>query len=167
MVGSCATRSREPGQGRKAAAVSGVPGAPRECPAGAGSRNSNGGLRVQDGARGPLSFEWVASVAVVEPLPTFDLARSCRVAFSWARVARSNVSYGRAPSSPPTIFPRDLVRASETVAALECLVRKGSILATDNLPARSRSGVGKPRSLECLVFASNSAGLWGRVTRMG
>jgi hypothetical protein len=52
MVGSCATRSREPGQARKGAAVSGVPGAPQGCPAGAGCRKSVGGLRVQDGVHG-------------------------------------------------------------------------------------------------------------------
>jgi hypothetical protein len=63
MVGSRATRSREPGQGRKAAAVSGVPGAPRECPAGASYRESAGRSWVQDGARGPLSIWWGESGA--------------------------------------------------------------------------------------------------------
>jgi hypothetical protein len=61
MVGSRATRSREPGQGRKAAAVSGVPSAPRECPAGAGSRESAGRSWVQDEARGPLDLRLTAS----------------------------------------------------------------------------------------------------------
>src|SRR5918996_1180886 len=52
MVGSCATRSREPGQARKGAAVSGVPGVPQERPAGAGYRASVGHLAVQDGVHG-------------------------------------------------------------------------------------------------------------------
>src|SRR5918996_4330679 len=55
MVGSRATRSREPGQARKGAAVSGVPGVPRECPAGAGYRASAGPPEVQDGPHGLLS----------------------------------------------------------------------------------------------------------------
>ncbi len=38
MVGSRATRNREPGQARKGAALSGAPGVPRECSAGAGYR---------------------------------------------------------------------------------------------------------------------------------
>jgi hypothetical protein len=54
MVGSCATRSREPGQARKGAAVSGVPGVPQEHPAGAGYRTSTGFLAVQDGVHGHL-----------------------------------------------------------------------------------------------------------------
>src|ERR687891_280777 len=52
MVGSCATRSREPGQARKGAAVSVVPGVPQERPAGAGYRASVGHLAVQDGVHG-------------------------------------------------------------------------------------------------------------------
>jgi hypothetical protein len=55
MVGSCATRSREPGQARKGAAVSGVPGVPQERPAGAGYRVSAGLAAVQDGVHGRFS----------------------------------------------------------------------------------------------------------------
>ncbi len=52
MVGSCATRNREPGQARKGAAVSGPPGVPQGFPAGAGYRNSAGGVRVQSELHG-------------------------------------------------------------------------------------------------------------------
>jgi hypothetical protein len=54
-VGSCATRSREPGQARKGAAVSGVPKVPQGGPAGAGFRDSDGRSRVQSGRAAPLS----------------------------------------------------------------------------------------------------------------
>ena len=47
MVGSRATRSREPGQARKGAAVNGVPRVPRDGPAGAGYRERAGRTRVQ------------------------------------------------------------------------------------------------------------------------
>jgi hypothetical protein len=56
MVGSCATRSREPGQARKGAAVSGVPGVPQGRPAGAGHRAGAGASVVQDGAHGLCKF---------------------------------------------------------------------------------------------------------------
>jgi hypothetical protein len=52
MVGSCATRSREPGQARKGAAVSGVPGVPQGRPAGAGCRDRTARSEVQDGPHG-------------------------------------------------------------------------------------------------------------------
>ena len=64
MVGSCATRSREPGQARKGAAVSGGPRVPQGTPAGAGYRNGAGRSAVQDGAHDLSSFafcgQWVA-----------------------------------------------------------------------------------------------------------
>ena len=47
MVGSYATRSRDPGQARKGAAVSGVPRVPQDSPAGAGYRASAGCTRIQ------------------------------------------------------------------------------------------------------------------------
>jgi hypothetical protein len=56
MVGSCATRSREPGQARKGAAVSGGPRVPQGTPAGAGYRNGAGRSAVQDGAHDHCPF---------------------------------------------------------------------------------------------------------------
>ena len=56
MVESCATRSREPGQDRKVAAVSGVPRVPQDSSAGAGCRDSAGHSGVQDGVHGHLAF---------------------------------------------------------------------------------------------------------------
>lgn len=61
MVGSCATRSREPGQAREGAAVSGGPGVPQGRLAGAGCRDSAGCSEVQGEAHGPSQF------AVVSP----------------------------------------------------------------------------------------------------
>ncbi len=55
MVGSRATRSREPGQARKGAAVSGVPGVPRVSPAGARSRERVGRSWVQGEVHGRFS----------------------------------------------------------------------------------------------------------------
>jgi hypothetical protein len=56
MVGSYATRSREPGQARKGAAVSGVPSAPQGRPAGAGGRERGGHSGVQDGSHGHFFY---------------------------------------------------------------------------------------------------------------
>jgi hypothetical protein len=60
MVGSCATRSREPGQARKGAAVSGGPRVPQGIPAGAGYRNGAGRSAVQDGAHDLIKFRALA-----------------------------------------------------------------------------------------------------------
>jgi hypothetical protein len=116
MVGSCATRSREPGQGRKAAAVSGVPGAPRECPAGAGCRRSVGRSWVQGGVRGPLSILGVS----VAP----DATR-CSHDIAW-------------------LLPG--ARSSRAlVASLERRVRTGPIIATERVP-RISFGLRIPRA---------------------
>jgi len=54
MVGSCATRNREPGQARKGAAVSGEPRVPQGVLAGAGYPNSAGCSGVQGEPHGPF-----------------------------------------------------------------------------------------------------------------
>ncbi|GEM_PF-2994595 len=55
MVESCATRNREPGQARKGAAVSGVPGVPQGHPAGAGYRTGAGAPEVKGEPHGLFS----------------------------------------------------------------------------------------------------------------
>jgi hypothetical protein len=114
MVGSRATRSREPGQGRKAAAVSGVPGAPRECPAGASYRESAGRSWVQDGARGPLSIWWGESGAPGGTRSYLSLAPLfVGQGFLGACRSASKSSTERDPILAPDGLPqRDLVRAS-------------------------------------------------------
>src|SRR5688572_20198059 len=69
MVRSCATWSRETGQGRKAAAISGVPGVPQECRAGANCRERADLVVVQDEPHGPQPLRsgwplWGRSVLV-------------------------------------------------------------------------------------------------------
>jgi hypothetical protein len=66
MVGSCATRSREPGQARKGAAVSGVPGVPQGRPAGAGCREGDGRSTVQGGVHGH-SLDFVRKRGLKQP----------------------------------------------------------------------------------------------------
>jgi hypothetical protein len=106
----------------------------------------------------------------------FDLARSYRVGFPGPRVARVESRIrSRIPSSPPTISACVISFGVGKPNVLECLVRKDSILATDDLAllslvrtskarARSHSGVG----LEVWFFAIGLAPrVVGGVTRMG
>jgi hypothetical protein len=78
MVGSCATRNREPGQARKGAAVSGDPGVPQGRPAGAGCRGSAGFAAVEnDGVA--ISFSFLnATEPIRDTRPTRGRSSACR-----------------------------------------------------------------------------------------
>ena len=72
MVGSCATRSHEPGQAREGAAVSGVPGVPQGGPAGAGYRVSAGRSRVNDEVHGPIPLVLLRRAVLMSTLRRID-----------------------------------------------------------------------------------------------
>ena len=69
MVGSYATRNREPGQARKGAAVSGPSRVPWGPPAGAGSRNSVGHVRVQSELHGHFVLPFVETNGFLAQAP--------------------------------------------------------------------------------------------------